>query len=91
MFLELQNKHPKLPWRQLALQVSEVIGRGIYTARKIIQWELELLEKGYITRSNVGRNTNMVESLLEDKGVELALCTYLTRAGEGNISSLFKV
>ena len=84
IFLELQKKRAKVPRRQLALQVAEVVGRGMYTARKIVQWELEFIEKGYITPSSIGRNANKVESLLEDEGVALALRNYLARAGEGN-------
>ncbi|KAG0123787.1 hypothetical protein HOY82DRAFT_618690 [Tuber indicum] len=77
-----QKIHPETRRRELALQVAETFGRGMYTARRIVRWELEFLEKGLITPSDVGSNNNKVESLLEDEGVQLALRDHIARAGE---------
>lgn len=91
MFLQLRQKHAEIPRQKLALQIADAVGRGMYTARRIVKWELEYLEKGYITASNVGSNTNKVESLFEDEGVQLELRNYLERGGEGNLDFIFLI
>jgi len=89
MFLQLQQKHVEILQRRLPLQIAESVGSGMYTARRIVKWELEYLEKGYITASNVGSNTNKGESLFEDEGVQLELRNYPERGGEGNLAFIF--
>jgi hypothetical protein len=83
-FLLAQKKTPDLTRRTVALNVAHCFGRGEFTARNIIKWENSWIRDGAIPQAKIGGNKHHVlESLLNDEGLQLAIRQYAMSLKDG--------
>jgi len=71
--------------RQLAFFVARCFNRGWYFARKIVSWEISWVQERTIEEGRRGCFAK-VRSWLNDEGVQLAVCEWISGAGEGKSS-----
>ena len=83
-FLRAQRRKENLGQRRrkVALGIANSHGRGMHTARMIVQWELQWIEAREIPRSQQGGGDGRIVTWFEDEGVLLAVREYIMQTGE---------
>jgi hypothetical protein len=66
----------------MSYAVARCFGRGLYFARKVVQWELQWMRGEKIEEGKQGCFTK-TSSWFDDEGVQLAVREWLAGAGEG--------
>ena len=73
----------------MALGIANSHGRGMHTARMMIQWELQWIEGREISRGQQGGGDGRIVTWFEDEGVLLAAREYIMRTGESKYTYSF--
>jgi len=90
-FLRAQRRKENfgLRRRRVALGIANSHGRGMHTARMMIQWELQWIEGREISRGQQGGGDGRIVTWFEDEGVLLAAREYIMRTGESKYTYSF--
>ena len=89
-FMQLSLRRGHIDTREkMALQVANCFGKGVYFARKIVQWEGTWIRSREIEEGRQGCYSK-VQSWFNDEGVHLAVPEYLAGAKEGNRSQSYE-
>lgn len=72
--------------REVALQIANCHGRGMHTARKLIRWERDWVEKRIIEQGRQGGGDGRIITWFEDEGVLIAAREYIAQVGESTYS-----